>query len=125
MTLSKKTKKIKGPTHSKKLKFWIMDDGLHDMRKPGHPLIVPYPIFMGTEYVQGISVNYPVKMEFTREGKFYYVIFYDPKLGMIGKATIPTVHVNYLIDERISKNKAVTRKEIEMVLRDSKIKHYR
>lgn len=124
MTLSKK-KRVKEAIPSKGPKFWLMSDGLHDMRKSGHPLIVPYPIFMGTEYIQGISVNYPVKMEFTKEGKFHYAIFYDPKLGMIGKARLPTVHVNYLIEERISKNKAVTRKEIERILRDSKIKHYR
>lgn len=124
MTLSKK-KKLKESAHGRKLKYWLMEDGLHDMQAPGRPLIVPYPIFMGTEYVQGISADHPVKMEFTKEGKFHYVVFYDPKLGMVGKARLPTVHVNYLIEERISKNKAVSKKEIERILRDTRIKIYR
>jgi len=100
MTLAKK-KKVKEAVRSKGPKFWLMSGGLHDMRKPGHPLIAPYPIFMGTEYIQGISVNYPVKMEFVKEGKFHYIVFFVPKLGMMGKARIPRVDAYHLIGERI------------------------
>lgn len=124
MTLTKK-KKAKKSIGRKTPGLWFMEDGLHDMSKPGHPLIAPYPIFLGTEYVQGISETYPVKMEFVKEGKFYYVVFYDPKLGMVGKARIPTVHAVHIIEERISKKKAVGRKEIEKILLHSRTKIYR
>lgn len=124
MTLSKR-KKNKKSIGGKRPDFWLMDDGLHDMSKPGHPLIAPYPIFLGTEYIQGMSVNYPVKIEYVKEGKFHYIVFYDPKLGMIGKSRIPTVHANYLIREIISKHKNVSRKKIQEIFDCSTTKIYR
>ena len=124
MTLSKR-KKDKGLKSRKAPGYQLMGDGLHDMSKPGHPLIVAYPIFLGTEHIQGISTDYPVQMEFVKEGKFYYIIFYDPKLGMVAKSRIFSVHANYLINERISKKRAVSKKEIEKILIYSKAKYYR
>ena len=123
MTLGKK-KKGKSAKSLKQPGMALMKDGLHDMSKPGHPLVARYPLFLGTENIRGVSVDYPVKIEFVKEGKFYFIIFYDPKLGMIAKSRIPTAHANYLIAERIAKNKATTKKEIENILRYSRTKHY-
>lgn len=124
MTLTKR-KKGKDMKGRKQPGMQLMPDGLHDMSKPGHPLIAPYPIFLGTENIRGISEKYPVKMEFVKEGKFYYIIFYDPKLGMVAKTRILSVHANNLINERISKKKAVSKKEIEEILKYVRTKHYR
>lgn len=96
---------------------------------PGQPGEIKwkYPIYIGEMKVHMLS-PLPMKVEFIREGKYYYFIFYDPKLGMVAKAKIPRRHANYILRELVSrkgnvpKGGLIDKGKLDMIMTESSMK---
>jgi hypothetical protein len=72
--------------------------------KPGQSgeVKMPYPLIVGEMVVYSIGPD-PLQVEFIKEGKFYYFVFYDHRLGMVAKSRIQPYHANYVLRELISR----------------------
>ena len=102
MTLSGKRK-----TSSKPKKFRVSlleatDEGLTYLPGQTGEIKWKYPIYIGQLVVHSLS-PYPLKVEFIKEGKSYYFVFYEPKLGMVAKAKIHGKHATYILRELVSR----------------------
>lgn len=71
--------------------------------KPGQPDEIRwrYPIFIGYMHIPTLSPD-KLKVEFLRDGKYFYLIFYDKKYGMVARARLKRPNANYIIRALVS-----------------------
>jgi len=106
LTLGKKRTKKGTGKMVKTSHFEALENGIYYKRGTKDAKVWPWPIFIGKVAVPGLGPE-PLRTELVREGKSYKLVFYDNKRGMIGKITLPRMHMQYILKELYSKAESI------------------
>jgi len=99
------TIKAQPSKRSKKVRVSLIETDRRGLvYKPGQPDEIrwDYPLFIGHMTIPTLSKD-PLKVEFLKDGKFFYLIFYDKKYGMVARARLKRQDANYILRALISK----------------------
>lgn len=95
MTLQGKSGKRIGSTE----RIIYTDEGIKDIISGAE---IKYPCFIGEVKIPNLSPE-PLLVEFIKEGKHFFFILYDKRLGMIAKARMNYSQGLYVMREAMSK----------------------